>query len=39
MEYREFGVILFVERYNECVTFYRDVLKLHVRNVKTSLVG
>lgn len=38
MEYREFGLILFVERYNECVTFYRDVLNLHVRNVKTSLV-
>ncbi|BFT73590.1 VOC family protein [Paenibacillus sp. P36] len=38
MEYREFGLILFVERYDECVTFYREVLNLPVRNVKSSLV-
>lgn len=38
MQFREFGLILFVENYDECVAFYRDVLKLAVRNEKDSLV-
>ncbi|MFD1040537.1 VOC family protein [Virgibacillus byunsanensis] len=38
MNVKEFGTILFVERYDQCVTFYRDILKLEVRNVKDSLV-
>jgi len=39
MEFREFGLILFVESYQECVNFYRDVLQLKVRNVKKTLVS
>ncbi|MFZ3579734.1 VOC family protein [Virgibacillus sp. DJP39] len=39
MEFREFGLILFAERYEECIAFYRDVLQLKVRNVKDTLVS
>jgi len=38
MQFHEFGFILFVEHYDECVAFYRDVLRLPVRNEKESLV-
>lgn len=38
MKFHEFGFILFVERYEECVIFYRDILQLKVRNVKDTLV-
>lgn len=38
MNFREFGVLLFVERYEECIVFYRDVLGLEVRKEKESLV-
>jgi|GEM_PF-253919 len=38
MEFREFGLILFVERYEECIRFYKDVLQLEVRNEKEPLV-
>ncbi|WP_017187765.1 VOC family protein [Alkalibacillus haloalkaliphilus] len=39
MNFREFGLILFVERYDECIAFYRDLLQLEVRNVKDTLVS
>lgn len=39
MQFHEFGLILFVERYQECISFYRDVLDLKVRNVKETLVS
>jgi|SRR5690625_880816 len=39
MEFREFGLILFVERYEECISFYRDILQLEIRNVKDTLVS
>ncbi|GAA0492190.1 hypothetical protein GCM10008986_18060 [Salinibacillus aidingensis] len=38
MNFQEFGFILFVENYDECVSFYRDQLQLEVRTVKDSLV-
>lgn len=38
MQFREFGLILFVERYEDCISFYRDVLRLKIRNVKESLI-
>lgn len=38
MQYREFGLILFVEDYDECIAFYRDVLQLAVRKEKETLV-
>lgn len=39
MQFREFGLILFVENYEACVAFYRDVLQLTVRIVKETLVS
>lgn len=39
MEFREFGLILFVENYKECVGFYRDILQLKIRNIKETLVS
>lgn len=39
MNFREFGILLFVERYIECVTFYKDVLRLEVRKEKENLVS
>ncbi|PKR77353.1 glyoxalase/bleomycin resistance/dioxygenase family protein [Halalkalibacillus sediminis] len=39
MNFREFGLILFVEEYEKCIKFYRDVLKLSIRNIKESLVA
>lgn len=39
MEFREFGLILFVERYEECIDFYKNKLRLKVRRVKDSLVS
>ncbi|XEC96619.1 VOC family protein [Paenibacillus tarimensis] len=39
MEFREFGLILFVERYEECIAFYKNILQLKVRKVKDSLVS
>lgn len=39
MEFREFGLILFVERYEECIEFYKNKLRLNVRRVKDSLVS
>lgn len=39
MKFREFGLILFVENFEACITFYRDVLQLPVRNVKKTLVA
>lgn len=38
MEFFEFGLILFIERYEECVAFYRDILQLEIRNEKETLV-
>ncbi|WP_100011308.1 VOC family protein [Lentibacillus sediminis] len=38
MQFREFGLILFVEHYEECIAFYRDILQLEVRNEKETLV-
>ena len=38
MEFHEFGLILFVELYEECVAFYRDILQLEIRNEKETLV-
>lgn len=37
MKVMEFGLILFVVHYKESVRFYRDVLKLPVRNEKEEL--
>ncbi|WP_106498233.1 VOC family protein [Lentibacillus sp. Marseille-P4043] len=37
MNFNEFGVILFVERYEASVEFYRDVLMLEVRSQKDIL--
>lgn len=39
MDYREFGLILFVEKYEECIIFYRDILQLKVRKEKDTLVS
>ncbi|WP_028782248.1 VOC family protein [Thalassobacillus devorans] len=39
MNFREFGLILFVEEYGKCISFYRDILKLPVRNIKKTLVA
>ncbi|ASN05627.1 VOC family protein [Virgibacillus necropolis] len=39
MQFREFGLMLFVEHYEECTTFYRDLLQLEVRNEKETLVA
>lgn len=39
MQFSEFGLILFVERYEECIAFYRDVLQLEVRNEKEALIS
>lgn len=39
MEFREFGLLLFVEKYNECITFYKDILQLKVRKAKETLVS
>lgn len=39
MEFREFGLLLFVERYEECVSFYRDKVNLEVRNEKEALTA
>ncbi|MGP4071074.1 VOC family protein [Piscibacillus sp. B03] len=38
MQFNEFGLILFVENYNECISFYRDVLQLNVSMEKETLV-
>jgi lactoylglutathione lyase len=39
MDFHEFGLILFVERFKECVSFYRATLQLPVRKVKETLVA
>lgn len=39
MNFQEFGLILFTENYESCVSFYRDTLNLPVRNVKPTLVS
>ncbi|SES61920.1 lactoylglutathione lyase [Oceanobacillus limi] len=39
MNFREFGLILFVEEYEKCIRFYRDSLQLPVRNIKETLVA
>ncbi|QST01141.1 VOC family protein [Pontibacillus sp. ALD_SL1] len=39
MNFREFGLILFTEKYEECISFYKDLLQLPVRNVKSTLVS
>jgi lactoylglutathione lyase len=39
LDFREFGLILFVERYEECKDFYKNILQLKVRKVKDSLVS
>ncbi|WP_018932737.1 VOC family protein [Gracilibacillus lacisalsi] len=39
MNFREFGLILFVEEYEKCIRFYRDILQLPVRNIKETLVA
>lgn len=28
MKFREFGLILFVEKYVECISFYKGILQL-----------
>ncbi|RPF55495.1 VOC family protein [Aquisalibacillus elongatus] len=38
MKFSEFGLILFVEEYEKCIDFYRDVLQLPIRNIKDTLV-
>ncbi|WP_188456325.1 VOC family protein [Virgibacillus oceani] len=38
MNFKEFGVILFVDRYQKCIHFYKEVLQLEVRNEEDSLV-
>ncbi|QAS54469.1 VOC family protein [Halobacillus litoralis] len=37
MNFREFGIILFVEHYEDCINFYKNGLRLEVRNVKDTL--
>lgn len=37
MNVAQYGIILFVEKYEECVEFYRDVLALEVAYAKDSL--
>lgn len=39
MEFREFGLILFVKNYQQCLAFYGDILQLPVRNIKDTLVS
>jgi lactoylglutathione lyase len=39
MNFREFGLIVFTENYEECITFYKNILQLPVRNVKSTLVS
>ncbi|WP_153463884.1 VOC family protein [Sediminibacillus terrae] len=38
MEFKEFGLILFVEEYEKCIHFYRNVIKLPIRKIKETLV-
>lgn len=38
MNIDEFGLILFVERYDQCVSFYGNLLRLPVRKRKEKLV-
>ncbi len=38
MNFREFGTIVFVENYEACIDFYKNILQLEVRNVKENLV-
>jgi len=37
MNVAQYGIILFVEKYEECVVFYRDVVSLEVVYTKDSL--
>lgn len=39
MDFHEFGTILFVERYEMCVDFYRNILQLETKNEKEDLVS
>ncbi|UOQ93127.1 VOC family protein [Halobacillus shinanisalinarum] len=39
MNFREFGLILFVEHYKDCIDFYKEVLNFKVRSVKETLVS
>ncbi|HET7629522.1 MAG TPA: VOC family protein [Bacillales bacterium] len=39
MNYREFGLILFVERYVASIHFYKNILQLPVRKEKDTLVS
>lgn len=38
MNVDEFGIILFVEHFEECVSFYQNLLQLHVRRSSDTLV-
>jgi lactoylglutathione lyase len=37
MNVAQYGIILFVEKYEECVAFYRDAVSLEVAYTKDSL--
>lgn len=39
MNVAQYGIILFVEKYEECVVFYRDVVSLEVAYTKDSLTS
>ncbi|MGH8504628.1 MAG: VOC family protein [Stenotrophobium sp.] len=39
MNVAQYGIILFVEKYEECVAFYRDVVSLEVAYAKDSLTS
>jgi len=38
MQFNEFGIILFVEKYAECIMFYEEVLQLTIRKRKETVV-
>ncbi|MGP4108567.1 VOC family protein [Virgibacillus sp. L01] len=39
MNFKEFGTILFVEQYEACINFYKNVLQLKVNFEKADLVS
>lgn len=39
MKIAQCGIILFVEKYDECVAFYRDIVTLDVEYTKESLTN
>ncbi|SDQ77236.1 VOC family protein [Virgibacillus salinus] len=39
MNFKEFGTILFVEQYEACINFYKNVLQLNVNFEKADLVS